>query len=230
MLDGTGAPTQLEVATVATQKLKAITPPDQPVQNTKELNKDIQAAAELIREKSSNEAIRAHQKSKIDEECDELNAKIDTVLEPLLDRIFTYTIEHWDELAPSTSPETIPLNDVDFKRLTDSRGSKEVEEETVISYIKNIEKSEMIKTLRKVLGNEAIDELVDRLKALITTKEVTILDSDSLKELVKKQPLLTIPGFSLTFNNKVTMILHRSATEIREKKSPLSEARAWPAS
>jgi phage host-nuclease inhibitor protein Gam len=220
----------LEVAAVAAQKLKVITPPAQPAQNTKELNKDIQTAAELIREKSSNEAIRAQQKSKIDEECDELNAKIDTVLEPLLDRIFTYTVEHWDELAPSNSPETVPLNDVDFKRLMDTKGSREVDEETVVSYIKNIEQSEMIKTLRKVLGNEVIDDLVARLKALITTKEVTILDADSLKELVKKQPLLSIPGFSLTFNNKVTMVLHRSATEIREKKSPLTEARAWPTS
>jgi hypothetical protein len=88
----------------------------------------------------------------------------------------------------------------------------------------------MIATLRKFLGDTVVDELIRQLKALITTKEVIVLDSDTLKEVVKKQPHLTIPGFSVSFNNKVTMILHRSATEIHEKKPAATEAREWPAS
>lgn len=230
VLDALTAPLQLEVATVATQKLKRIIPPDHPIKNLEDLNKDIQVATELIRQKSSNEAARAKEKSETDEKYDKLIAEIGTTLEPLLDRIFAYTVERWAELAPSNSPNTIPLNDVDFKRLIDTKGTKEVDEEAVISYIKDVEKSEMIVMLRKFLGDSIVDELVRELKALVATKEVTVLDSDTLKELVKKQPLLTIPGFSVAFNNKVTMILHRSATEIHEKKPASTEAREWPAS
>lgn len=215
---------------MATQRLKKIIPPDYPVKGLEELNKDIQVATELIRQKNSNEAARAREKSETDEKYDKLIAEIGTTLEPLLDKIFAYTVEHWEELAPSNSPNTIPLNDVDFKRLTDTKGTKEVDEEMVVSYIKNVEKSEMIVMLRKFLGDDVVNELIHQLKTLVTTKEVTVLDSDSLKELVKQQPLLTIPGFSVTFNNKVTMILHRSATEIQEKKPASTEAREWPAS
>jgi phage host-nuclease inhibitor protein Gam len=230
VLDVLAEPLQQEVASVATQKLKRIIPPDQPIESMEELNKDIQKATDLIRQKSSNEAARAKEKSDTDEKYDKRIAEISTTLEPLLDKIFTFTVDHWDELAPSNSPSTIPLNDVDFKRFIDTKGTKEVDEEAVISYIKNIEKTEMIATLRKFLGDTVVDELIRQLKALITTKEVIVLDSDTLKEVVKKQPHLTIPGFSVSFNNKVTMILQRSATEIHEKKTYAKEAREWTAS
>jgi hypothetical protein len=44
VLDVLAEPLQQEVASVATQKLKRIIPPDQPIESMEELNKDIQKA------------------------------------------------------------------------------------------------------------------------------------------------------------------------------------------
>jgi phage host-nuclease inhibitor protein Gam len=96
VLDVLAEPLQQEVASVATQKLKRIIPPDQPIESMEELNKDIQKATDLIRQKSSNEAARAKEKSDTDEKYDKRIAEISTTLEPLLDKIFTCTVDHWD--------------------------------------------------------------------------------------------------------------------------------------
>jgi phage host-nuclease inhibitor protein Gam len=216
----------LEVAAVATQKLKNIVPPEHPSQSFEETEEHIRAAKVLIRKKHRNEDTRDRRLSKTNAEFDKRNKEIDNDLDPLLDKVFDYIERSWEELAPSQSPETLRLSDVTFVRYIDKKGTKVVDEATVIEFIKNIDTNEMIKALRHVWGDEIMDAYVERLKAMVTTEEVTHLDSDKLKELKKEQPALEISGFAINYNNKLTMSLPRSAAQIRDKKPAITEARA----
>ena len=213
---------------MATQKLKKIVTPEQPAQSLEETEEYIRAAKVLIRKKNRNEDTRDRRLSKTNGEFDKRNKEIDNDLDPLLDKVFDYITTHWEELAPSQSPETLRLSDVTFVRYIDKKGTKVVNDAAVIEFIKNIDDSEMIKVLRHVWGNEIVDVYVERLKAMVTTEEVTHLDSDKLKELKKEQPALEISGFAISYNNKLTMSLPRSAAQIRDKKPAITEARAWP--
>ena len=213
---------------MATQKLKKIVTPEQPAQSLEETEEYIRAAKVLIRRKNRNEDTRDRRLSKTNAEFDKRNKEIDNDLDPLLDQIFDYITAHWEELAPSQSPETLRLSDVTFIRYIDKKGTKVVNDAAVIEFIKNIDNSEMIKVLRHVWGDEIVDAYVKRLKAMVTTEEVVTLDSDKLKQLKKEQPALEINGFSISYNNKLTMSLPRSAAQIRDKKPAITEARALP--
>lgn len=219
----------MEVVTVATRKpIKPIKQPSEPITDFAELGRVTKLAASRLRDRNRIEATRARRKAAADSKADIQHSANDAVLEPLLDRIFTYVVEHWDELAPRHSPETVKMNVADFKRHIDTQGTKTVDEQTVIEYIENIQNSEMVATLRKVLGNELTDNLVSRLKALVTTTTVTVLDSNTLKSVLKDHPLLSVDGFEISYNSTVSMILHRSAIDERNKKPAITEVRALP--
>lgn len=213
---------------MTTQKLKPIKPPDAPIEDFSTYNEALRKATKYAQANQRNEATRKRRKDKIDKEFDSRREANNEVLEPLLDAIFTYTVEHWTELAAEKAPETVDLNSVTFRRHIDHEGTKEVNEKMVIDYIQKIEKSEMIATLRKILGDAVVDELISRLKALVSTVTVTVLDSTTLKEIVKEQPLLSIPGFNIAYNSKVTLHYKQSSAEKRDKKPGLTEVRAWP--
>jgi hypothetical protein len=214
---------------VTTQKLKTITPPDTPIGNFSDFNDAIRQATKYANINQRNEATRKRRKDKIDKEFDERRETNNKVLEPLLDAIFSYTVEHWMELASDTAPGTIELDSATFKRYIDRKGTQEIDEKLVIDYIQKIEQTDMIATLRKILGDTVVDELISRLQTLVTTVTVTELDSGTLKEIVKEQPLLTIPGFNIAYNHKVTLHYKQSSAEKRDKKSGLTEVRVWPA-
>lgn len=222
------APITTEVATVATQRLQPIKPPDAPIESFSAFNEAVRQATKYAHVNQRNEATRKRRKDKIDKEFDDRRETNNRVLEPLLDAIFSYTVEHWTELAAEKAPETVDLNSVTFKRYIDHKGTQEINEKMVIDYIQKIEKSEMIATLRKILGDAVVDELISQLQALVTTVTVTVLDSTTLKEIVKEQPLLSIPGFNIAYNHKVTLHYKQSSTEKRDKKPGLTEVRAWP--
>lgn len=229
MLEDTGVPTQLEVASVTTQKLKTIKPPDAPIESFSAYNEAIRQATKYAHVNQRNEATRKRRKNKVDKEFDDRLEVTNKILDPLLDAIFTYTVEHWTELAAEKAPGTIDLNSATFKRYVDHKGTQEINEKMVIDYIQKIEQSEMIATLRKILGDTVVDELISRLQSLVTTATVTVLDSVTLKEIVKEQPLLSIPGFNIAYNHKVTLHYKQSSAEKRDKKPGLTEVRAWPA-
>lgn len=229
MLEETGVPTQLEVASVTTQKLKPIKPPDTPIESFSAFNEAVRKATKYAYANQRNEATRKRRKDKIDKEFDNRREATNKVLEPLLDAIFSYTVEHWTELAAEKAPGTVDLNNATFKRYIDHKGTQEINEKMVIDYIQKIEKSEMIATLRKILGDIVVDELISRLQAVVTTVTVTVLDSVTLKEIVKEQPLLSIPGFNIAYNHKVTLHYKQSSAEKRDQKPELTEVRAWPA-
>ncbi|HET8884357.1 MAG TPA: hypothetical protein VFM68_02710 [Candidatus Saccharimonadales bacterium] len=207
---------------------KRIGTPDSAITNFEAFNADLSSAIKQLHRVTRNEQTRQRRHIAVDKEIDARNVAINEMLDPLLDRVFTYTVEHWDELAPRQSPENAKLNAVTFKRHIDKIGTKSANEKEVIAYLRNIQNSDMMITLRKVLGDEVADELVSRLKVLVTRKIVSVLDSETLKEIVKEQPLLTIPGFNIDYNNTLTMVVHQSATEKRKGKPPIKEVRSLP--
>lgn len=203
---------------------------DDPVLTFDEYEENVRQAAQLVQKKQRNEATRQRRRAAIDKEINARNEAIDTVLHPLLDRVFAYTVDHWETLAPRQSPQTIKLDAVDFKRHIDTKGSKQVDEQDVTTFLQNIENTDLVKTLRHTLDDTATGELIARLKHLVTKRIVTVLDSDTLKEIVKEQPLINIPGFKVEYHDTVTMVVHRSAAEQRENKPPIKETRELPRS
>jgi hypothetical protein len=216
---------------VATQKLKTIKPPDTPIKSFPDLNDVIRQATKHAHVNQRNEATRKRRKDKVDKEFDDRREATSEVLEPLLDAIFSYTVEHWTELASENAPGTVDLDSATFKRYIDHKGTQEINEKVVIDYIQKIEETDMVATLRKIMGDSVVDELISRLQALVTTVTVTVteLDSGTLKEIVKEQPFLTILGFNIAYNHKVTLHYKQSSAEKRDKKAGLTEVREWPA-
>ena len=218
----------LEVTTVSRKAIEPITQPNEPIESLKELDDALRTAASLLRNNDRTEATRARRKAKADALADEKLAKTNETLLPLLERIFAYAHQHWDELAPSHSPETFKTNVAEFKRHIDTIGTKSVDEAQVIAYIETIETSEMIAVLRKVLGDEVTDDLVTRIKSLVTSKTTKVLDSITLKSIVQEQPLLEVPGFGVTYSSTLKLALKRSAVQQRRKKPAITEVRALP--
>lgn len=217
---------------MATRKpIKQVGKPTKKIMSSEELGADVRQANELLRKHRSNEATRARRIAKVNQEFDKRATKVDKDLDPLLDKILTYVLEHWDELALASSPETVKLSDVDFKRHIDTEGTKVVDDKQVIAFIQNLPNNDMLETLRKVHGEDVVSELISQLKNLVTKQIVAFLDSNTLKQMVKEHPELnTIPGFEVNYTDTVKMIPHRSAVEVQKKKPSISEVRAIPAS
>lgn len=211
---------------MATRKLKIISSPDNPIEDFSSYNAAIRQATRYAHTNQRNEATRKRRKDKVDKEFDDRRKITNESLDPLLDAIFTYAVEHWTELAAEKAPETVDLNSAAFKRYIDTRGTQEVDEKVVIDYIRKIEEGEMIVTLRKVLGDAVVDELVLRLKAVITSVTVTVLDAITLKKIVKEHPLLSVPGFNIAYYSTVTLHFKQSSAERRDKTKGLTEVRA----
>lgn len=203
------------------KKLPEISTPADPITGPSEFSADIRTVTQMIRRRRRNEDTRKARIDRINKEFDERSKALDAELNPLIDRIFSYVDEHWDELALPTSPKTVYTSSADFKKHIDTRGTKTVDQKVVIEFIQNIDDNPVLTALRKVLGNSIIDEFVQSLKATLTTEVITVVDETAAKQVAKDYPAITVEGVEVKYNDpKITMIPHQSVFEKRENISP----------
>ena len=213
------------------KKLAEIGKPADPIASRSEFNTDIQTVTQILRKMRRNEDTRKARIGRINKEFDERVKVLDADLNPLIDKVFSYVAEHWDELALPTSPKTVYTSSADFKKHVDTRGTKIVDQKTAIAFIQNIDENPVIAALRKVLGDPVIDAFVQSLKNTLSTEVVVVIDEIAVKKVSKDYPAITIDGVEVKYNDtKISMTPHPSAFEKRENIKPHVVERKCPES
>jgi phage host-nuclease inhibitor protein Gam len=217
------------VTYVTIKKLAEIGEPADPITSKSEFNSDIRTITQVMRKMRRNEDTRKARIDRINREFDERAKTLDVKLNPLIDRVFSYVSEHWDELALPTSPKTVYTSSADFKKHVDTRGTKIVDQKTAIEFVQNIDDNPVIIALRKVLGDPIIDAFVQSLKATVTTEVITVIDEVAVKKVSKNYPAIAIDGVEVKYNDaKISMAPHPSEFEKRENIKPHVVERKCP--